>query len=646
MKANRLAGRLLALVATLAMALALAPAAALAADASTIDTSTNCSLTIHKYKGDELKGVDTNGDGYVSTDEWSKADTSKLTGMDGVTFNYLNVGGVKQYTKDGTTAIGYSVSSELKTFLGLTDKDVAYTEGSTGYYSTGTLDDALDKKSQSQLEAFMRDTVADKTKIGSMTTAGGGTATVSSLTQGLYLVVEKTYPAGTTATTQPFLVSLPTTVLSGTSYDWQYSVDVYPKNTVEDTNISKVVVEDGNESSAIDGEIGQDKTFRIRASVPGSVGKLKTYRVVDTLSTGLDYKGSPVAYGVKDGVETKLTLGTDYTATQDGQKVTFNFTTTKLAYTSDEVDLNKGIDAGMARYDSVRIDYLAALNANAVVGGTKGNPNSATLEFSKNTNVDTTETDKDLEKSENPVTATVFTYAVSLTKIGNGDASTKLSGVKFELYRDSVSDANKASVVKTGTGYCFGSGTGATTELTTDSDGKIYLYGLETGTYYLKETATNAGYNLLAEPIKLEIKSDEGQYEASSTGTYAEVTASSEYYAAADKTGKFAIPALPSGVTSAYMNFGTSSVYDASGATIQMYAPKALGWRCTDYTMGASEATDGTSGVVGITVNNTKGFTLPKTGTAMALYVLIGVALVAASGLIVRQSRKRAAAGR
>lgn len=41
--------------------------------------------------------------------------------------------------------------------------------------------------------------------------------------------------------------------------------------------------------------------------------------------------------------------------------------------------------------------------------------------------------------------------------------------------------------------------------LITKDNGKIIIKGLEAGTYYLKETKTEKGYTLLANPVKIEI---------------------------------------------------------------------------------------------------------------------------------------------
>ena len=51
--------------------------------------------------------------------------------------------------------------------------------------------------------------------------------------------------------------------------------------------------------------------------------------------------------------------------------------------------------------------------------------------------------------------------------------------------------------------------TGNPTGFVPDADGKIVIRGLEDDVYYLKETATDAGYQLLAEEIKVEIAAAE-----------------------------------------------------------------------------------------------------------------------------------------
>ena len=46
------------------------------------------------------------------------------------------------------------------------------------------------------------------------------------------------------------------------------------------------------------------------------------------------------------------------------------------------------------------------------------------------------------------------------------------------------------------------------TECTTGEDGKILMYGLSYGTYYIVETKAPGGYNLLTEPVAVEINGE------------------------------------------------------------------------------------------------------------------------------------------
>ena len=50
-------------------------------------------------------------------------------------------------------------------------------------------------------------------------------------------------------------------------------------------------------------------------------------------------------------------------------------------------------------------------------------------------------------------------------------------------------------------------------EHTTGEDGKILMYGLAYGTYYILETKAPSGYNLLTEPVTVEIDADSHQEE-------------------------------------------------------------------------------------------------------------------------------------
>ena len=73
----------------------------------------------------------------------------------------------------------------------------------------------------------------------------------------------------------------------------------------------------------------------------------------------------------------------------------------------------------------------------------------------------------------------------------------------------------------------------------------------------------------------------------------------------------------------AYVNFGTNLVYTDEGQ-VDMYTQDALEWSC-NYNMGEE------NGTISISVNNVKGFELPRTGgNGTTWFLIIGGVLTAA----------------
>lgn len=162
--------------------------------------------------------------------------------------------------------------------------------------------------------------------------------------------------------------------------------------------------------------------------------------------------------------------------------------------------------------DAIVITYSAVLNEQAVIGP-NGNPNKVDLTYSNNPNEGG---NGDTDTTPGPEVR-VYTFDMEIYKYSlvNG-VKTKLPGVGFKLY--SALDVGGAdptlidetSVIKfnqvtddKGTAAdltddewkYFVNKTGTVEELFSDAQGKIYLEGLDAGTYYLKETTPKAGYN-------------------------------------------------------------------------------------------------------------------------------------------------------
>lgn len=608
-----------------------------AEDESVIDDSKQGSLTLYKYNGDPVLTNDTYHTQKEMDDAVQDALTNgKLSPMEGVTFNYLNVGDVKQYTKKENTAenvtkVGYSLDTTTENWLGLGAGKEDYLDGTTRCYTPKQIGDALALKSQTEVEDFMKtngSTAMPETDIN-------GKSTKTGMALGLYLIVEMGYPSNATVTTNPFFVSVPMTDKTDAGYKWLYDVKAYPKNKTEEIIVDKTVVEaDGNENKAVDAEIGQEKTFKIHADLPGKVGMMSTYKITDTLSSGLTYApGNYQVNGIgKDGSKTPLTNGTDYTFTEpttpEGATLVFDFKTEKLA----EKDADKNMTA---KYVAIEITYTAMLNKDAIIGGA-GNPNDVKLEYSKKTNVQPGETDDVVETMPTELPH-LFTYAIDLTKYGDDDKDNPLGNVTFKLLDK---DGNEIKVLKdagapVNTYYIAADQTTAGDTITTDADGKVKILGLETGKYYLKETATNDGYNLLAKDIEIKITSNEGQYEAGTgtKATFLQIDTTKEYYTDANHTKKFVLPA---GVTTGtWVSFGTNNVYDETGAAYAMSQPKALEWQA-NYSMNA------TNGEITLLVNNTSGFQLPHTGgQGTTLFLVIGGLCIAAAGAVLLMSKKK-----
>ena len=147
------------------------------------------------------------------------------------------------------------------------------------------------------------------------------------------------------------------------------------------------------------------------------------------------------------------------------------------------------------------IEYLArlqkdAINTDTTLDATAG----TTTNMGKNTAALTYQLATDpTEKVTDPVSTSVYTYSIKLEKKDMGGNA--LDGAKFRLYREDVvtSTIEEVALLKDTTkNFYYPADTTATgVEIETGgADSSFLIKGLEQGTYYLKETATKAGYYL------------------------------------------------------------------------------------------------------------------------------------------------------
>lgn len=332
------------------------------------------------------------------------------------------------------------------------------------------------------------------------------------------------------------------------------------------------------DSWAQDAPYGVDDTvpYKITIEVPQNIDKLSTFTVTDT-PTGL--KDNVGSIKIKDGT-TALTSGTDYTVAAEG---TDGF---KIAFKLDSATVKAC--AG----HTVTITYNAVVKDSAVVGG-NGNSNNAKLTYTNKINSDNTPgtTTNTIEDS-----AVMYSFGIKVKKTTE-DGNTPLPGVVFDLYREAKTgetsaitgdDAKKAGLDSTKSWILVKSG------LTTNASGIIdtsdsanttnYTHGLANGDYYLVETKTVKGYNLLTKPVEVKL----------------DVTATTTW----QKT----------------------NVYDASGNLVKHGTVTKTTFTHTSNNGDATKTELAVAKVI-----NRKGFTLPVTGGfGTLLFSGIGVLLVLA----------------
>ena len=578
----------------------------------TIDASKKASLSIYKY--DITKASEDgvwDAESYVSTGLHDDAVIDKLSkyAIQGVEFTYLRVADIAMSNEvvDNQRHVGVLYgfdgserSNAVLSAIGLTASDAHKTESGVNYFTS----DALNNKLAAALAAnatTVKNALEAAVKNGGVAMAETDTTghtSASDMEQGLYLVVETRVPENVTSTCNPFFVSLPMTTIDGS--EWLYDLTVYPKNQTGNPTLDKTVREDKNSTGKNTGSLtdikdgyahtaaasaGDTVDYQILSTLPTITSKassLSEYTYVDTLSKGIRYhKNDMVIEFFKDaGCTDKITTwGEDsgkFTVAYDdtANTMTIKMTETGLAEINEATTVyTDSVKRGYSDC-TMRITYAATLTADAKMGN-KDNPNEVELTW-KRTNTTYYDTLKDC--------CHVYTYGIDVLKQFS-DGKGNIQNVKFNLHND-TDDCYIIADLKDGTYYAKGITTkkADATTFVPNAQGHIIVKGLEDDAYSLTETATDKGYVLLKEAVKIVITTKEN--------------------GACEKCGAKLLTA------SATVN----------GKDVSM--------------------TDGNA-IVPLTVVNNPGFDLPKTGGyGTWMFTIGGVALLGAAAFIVIRSRK------
>lgn len=398
-------------------------------------------------------------------------------------------GGSESYTleidstyKDQVRATAREV---LKTAAGATDAAVVNKISGMNADETRSFAEKLVEK----LDAANQTATVSSDKFGSE----GMNKQATGLDAGWYLVRETTAASSTpNATTGNAPLSL--FMMEGGQ-----NINITVKSDVP-TSHKRIVNDDySNPRDADDFQTNENITYRLTFDIP-SYWKTQYkdgfyFTMHDELSAGLDYVGDPVIK-VADN-EDSITNAVDWDESAQGYGYTPEFSKSKDGKTVEWKFATAGTEASdianrtanlKLAGKTVVVYYKAKMNASAKIASAGGNGNTYQVYYQHNPG-----NAADGDDHTTPETPYVYTYQFIVVKQDGDNKGTKLPGAKFKLYSDQSATEEVAVSLANGVYTVDPNGKAV---LTTDTDGKITVNGLDSGTYYLKETKAPSGYKL------------------------------------------------------------------------------------------------------------------------------------------------------
>lgn len=272
-------------------------------------------------------------------------------------------------------------------------------------------------------------------------------------------------------------------------------IDIHEKNVVPSND--KQVQEDSKENEAgkgwgktNDADFGQVVKFKSTITLPKGASNVKYH---DTMDANLELDKTSIGVYTSTEPSTKLSE-TNYSVISDASASALTDNCTF------EITFNQEYLNGLTAYTTtVYVCYSAKVKNTATVGTALVNKSHLTYG------------DKNTESAES--TTKTYTWGFDVLKYANGQEASTLSSVKFILLnqgKNKVATFNGNSFVDwaefkdkaTDPNYMLPNNA----TLTTGNDGKIILNGLDSDTYYLRETEGLPGYNKLANDVEVQVE--------------------------------------------------------------------------------------------------------------------------------------------
>ena len=409
-----------------------------------------------------------------------------------VGINALRIGTVVELTTtqddsgsvETGTQVAFGLSSEIMQLLGLQEHDaIASQDGSYYFVPTAVSDAVADEAKQAALEQYLNSAAGKRNAV----TGADGLASFRNLEYGVYLLAKSALPAEATTDLVPFLVSVPAYVETDGAGAWQPVVYAYPKVRTGHITLQKTAGGSGGDGFL---NAGETVPFTVTVTIPatgagnGTTTPFTSFVLTDT---------NPESTLQIDTSDSSLQVLLDGAALDVETPVYENGVLTMTLSSAGLAQLN----ANLGVEQTVTLHY----NATIATGGAFSSKltNTAALAY---------------DRGNGSVTVTgdavhLYTYGVELTKTLSDGAEITPDTIGFALYRDAACQ-DQISVSRAAQGY-WRSSSGSSETMYAAADGKLYLYGLEPGTYYLKELTTMDGYTPLDAPVEIQITANPGQ---------------------------------------------------------------------------------------------------------------------------------------
>lgn len=322
-----------------------------------------------------------------------------------------------------------------------------------------------------------------------LTTDASGIVSVSGLSQGKYHFIEQSIAGNNTYIIDQTPIEFEVTKEGKIKYGVKEEAAIQIPVVNEGTKIEKQITKNDKLTHDTDYSIGDHVPYQIKVTVPKNITKLTTFTVTDT-PKNLKFDGIENNFSVLcDGAAVETTAyNTVANSDNGGFTVTF-------------------VPANMTNYagKDIIIKYTATL-LDTADQTTEGNTNSASLVYTNKIGVGSEGNPTKETKDE----AVVYTFKVQVHKTAD-DTKQGLKGVEFDLYKEDANGevaGNDASALGLDANKTW-TKINKTTPLVSNEQGYLEQGGLANGDYYLVETKTAEGYNLLKSPVKVTLSIQE-----------------------------------------------------------------------------------------------------------------------------------------